>query len=144
MSSNAIELLSLAARRLIQFETRFYQTESIRRQSIAGYFGMLSNAIAALGGDLQRQKAPHESTRELAKLASQLGTFVGEVLGDTETERLRQFLDQGSDTDRIYREFTQSPSQSFLIDEMNKATILLRALSQGLYLPSQGFKSPLA
>jgi hypothetical protein len=138
MSNTAIELLSLAARRFIQYETRFYQALPHRRQGVAGYFGSLSQAISTLGNDLQRQKVPHESARELAKLASQLADFAGDVLGDQETERLRQFLEQACDTERVYREFNQSASQTFLVDELTKATIVLKALSQGLHLPSAG------
>jgi hypothetical protein len=145
MTTSALELISFVARRLIQYETRFYREEASRRRQVSEYFAAMASAIAALNEDLNRQKVPHESARELAKLASQLPAHVEDALGNQETERLRQLLEQGCDIDRIYREFNDTGRAFFFSDELGKAVILLNALSQGLFLPpnahSEGYPS---
>lgn len=151
MTSSALELLSFAARRFIQFETRFYREEPARRQKISAYFQLLAAAIWRLRDELCRQKVPLETSRDLAKLASVLPEHIELELGVPETERLRQFLEQACDTERIYREFNDAARTHFLAEELEKATILLQALSHGLYLPSQepppstdtGFSDPI-
>lgn len=135
MTTSALELISFVARRLIQYETRFYSAAPPKRREISGYFSALAMAIDALNQDLNRKKVPHESARELAKLASRLTEQIETELGSQETERLRQLLEQGCDVERVYREFNEGSRIGFFNDEMGKAVILLNALSQGLFLP---------
>jgi len=133
MPASSLELLGFTARRLIQFEKRFYEGQSERRRELSRYFQQLSAAIEALHQELGRQKIPHDAVRELARLTSLLPAQVENEIGTSETGRLHHFLVQACDTERVYREYQGTENIGYLSDELQKAVILLRALGQGLF-----------
>lgn len=128
------ETLSFVARRLIQFEQRFAQATPERKRSASTLFSRIARSLQALSSDLDRDQLPHEACRELVLSATRLKDYVEEELGAAETHRLTQALAEASDKERIYLEFRSSDRKQELMEELEKAAILIRALANGLYM----------
>lgn len=137
------ETLSFVARRLIQFEQRFAQAEVSRKRSASTLFSQISRSIQTLIADLSRDQLPHEACRELIFYSTKLKECAEEELGAAETERLSVALGEASDKEKIYLEFRASDRKKHLTEELEKASILIRALANGIYMggPSQDGRS---
>ena len=130
------ETLSFIARRLIQFEQRFAQAVPERKRNASTLFLQISQSINLLVSDLGRDQLPHEACRELIYYSTKLRECVEEELGATETERLSLALREASDKEKIYLEYRPSDRKDFLIEELEKASILIRALAYGIFMPA--------
>ncbi|MDB5105555.1 MAG: hypothetical protein JWP91_3244 [Fibrobacteres bacterium] len=127
------ETLSFVARRLIQFEQRFSQAAVERKRNASTLFSQISQSIQVLIADLSRDQLPHEACRELIFFSTKLKECAEEELGPTETDRLALALGEASDKEKIYLEYRASDRKSYLTEELEKASILIRALANGIY-----------
>jgi hypothetical protein len=130
-----VETLSFVARRLIQFEQRFGQADSLRKRYAASLFTQISLSIQTLVYDLNRDQLPHEACRDLIFYSTKLREGTEEELGSTESERLSQALREASDKEKIFLEYRTSDRKKYLEEELEKAAILIQALANGIYMP---------
>jgi hypothetical protein len=138
------ETLSFVARRLIQFEQRFSQAPPERKRSASALFAQISISIQTLAADLGRDQLPHEACRELIFYSTKLKECVEEELGTTETERLSLALAEASDKEKIFLEYRSSDRKGYLSEELEKASILIRALANGIHVPAPDLGSAMA
>ncbi|HLP41156.1 MAG TPA: hypothetical protein VK465_06585 [Fibrobacteria bacterium] len=131
-----VETLSIIARRLIQNETRFAKACLERRRGASVLFSRIARDVALLGPALVRGQLPHEACRELALYASHLAEAVTEELGPQEGARLAEALARACDTEGLYLEFRSPERRKTLVEELDKAAILIQALADGIYIPS--------
>ena len=134
------ETLSFVARRLIQFEQRFSQANAQHKRAAASLFTQISRSIQVLVADLGRDQLPHEACRELVFYSTKLADCAGEELGPAETERLSKALAEASDKERIFLEYRSSDRKKYLEEELEKASILIQALANGIHMapPEEG------
>ncbi|HKP96197.1 MAG TPA: hypothetical protein VJ385_10605 [Fibrobacteria bacterium] len=128
------ETLSFVARRLIQFEQRFAQADLARKRAASSLFSRISRSLQTLVADLGRDLLPHEACRELAFYSTKLKECAGEELGAGESDRLSQALAEASDKEKIYLEYRSSEHRKYLTEELEKASILIQALANGIYM----------
>ncbi|MDQ3000542.1 MAG: hypothetical protein M3Y08_04695 [Fibrobacterota bacterium] len=138
------ETLSFVARRLIQFEQRFAQADASRKRMASTLFSQISHSIQALVEDLDRDQLPHEPCRELIFYSTKLKDCAELELGTMETDRLSLALGEASDKEKIYLEFRASNRKKYLTEELVKASILIQALANGIFMggPSQDVEVP--
>lgn len=127
-----IESLSFVARRLIQFERRFAQANPRRKVEAANLFSRIASSLQALASDLGRDQLPNEPSRELVLYSTRLPECVDEELGAVEAERLANVLAEASDKEGLYLEYRSAPDKKELAEELEKASILIQALANGL------------
>jgi hypothetical protein len=132
------ELLSFAARRLIQYESRFARAELPRRRGASQLFLQIAASLQSLAKDLSRDSVPHDPCRELVLYSTKLAHAVVEELGLQEAEKLSSSLSQGSDQEKLFLEFRTSDRRKELVEELEKAAILIQALANGIYMTSAG------
>lgn len=140
--ADPVETISFVARRLIQFELRFAKAEMPRRRGASQLFTQISRSIGALGPELARDHLPHDACRELALYASRLEEAVTEELGDQEAIRLAESLSKASDKENLFLEFRTSDRKKYLEEELEKASILIQALANGIYMAQGAEESP--
>jgi hypothetical protein len=128
------ESLSFVARRLIQFEGRFAKAELSRRRSASQLFTQIAGSLHSLAEELSRDNLPHDPCRELVLYSTKLSEAVAEELGLQEAEKLSVTLSQASDQEKLYVEFRASDRKKELIEELEKASILIQALANGIYV----------
>ncbi|MDB5050778.1 MAG: hypothetical protein JWO30_3849 [Fibrobacteres bacterium] len=128
------ETLSFIARRLIQFEQRFSQADATRKRAASALFSQMSHSIQVLVADLNRDQLPHEACRDLILYSTRIKDCAEEELGATETDRLSQALSEASDKEKIYLEYRSSDRKKYLEEELEKASILIQALANGIYM----------
>ncbi len=58
-------------------------------------------------------------------------------LGATESDRLSAVLTEASDKEKVFLEFRASDHKAHLSEELEKASILIQALANGIFMPSQ-------
>lgn len=133
---SSAESISFVARRLIQFETRFAQGEPLRRSGASKLFRQMAGSIQALTLELGKEKLPHDPCRDLIFFASQLHLSTRDELGDAEALRLATILSESSDKEKIFLEFRSAVNKTHLFEELEKAHILIQALANGIYVPS--------
>lgn len=131
------ETISFVARRLIQFEQRFAKADLPQRQKISNLFGQISRAILVMLEELDRDHLPHEACRDLILYSTRLQESTQEELGSGEAERLGKVLGEACDKEKVFLEFRSSDRKQFLVEELEKAAILVQALANGIYMPSQ-------
>jgi hypothetical protein len=132
------ESLSFVARRLIQFEQKFARTGPDRRRHASQLFTQIAASLHYLAGDLSRDTLPHDPCRELVLYSTKLAEAVTEELGTPEAERLAVTLSQASDPEKIYLEYRDSDRKKDLTEELEKASILIQALANGIFMePAQ-------
>lgn len=129
-----VENLSFVARRLIQYERRFAQSDPARKAEAAALFGRISASLQALASELGRDQLPNEPSRELVLYSTRLKESVGEELGAAETERLSTMMAEASDKERLYLQYRSSVDKKNLSEELEKAAILIQALANGICL----------
>jgi len=134
--ATACENISFVARRLIQFEFRFAQAEQKRRAEASKLFSQIGGAIKTLALELDRDKLPHDPCRDLIFFASQLLPATLEELGETEAQRLANILGDSSNKEKLYLEFRAAENKNHMIEELEKAHILIHALANGIYVPA--------
>ncbi|MBW8888769.1 MAG: hypothetical protein JF616_13520 [Fibrobacteres bacterium] len=143
-----IENLSFVARRLIQYERRFALANPRRKVEAATLFSRIAASLQALASDLGRDQLPNDPSRELVLYSTRLAECVGEELGEPESERLANVLAEASDKERLYLQYRSSENKKDLAEELEKASILIQALANGLCPtppPTPGWvESPLA
>jgi hypothetical protein len=127
-----VENLSFVARRLIQFERRFAQADPARKGEAAALFARIASSLQALASDLGRDQLPNEPSRELVLYSTRLKECVGEELGAAETDRLSHMLAEASDKEKVYLQYRSAEDKKSLSEELEKASILIRALANGL------------
>jgi hypothetical protein len=132
--ANPVETISFVARRLIQFELRFAKAELARRRGASQLFTQIARSVGALAPELARDNLPHDACRELALYASRLEEAVSEELGSTEAVRLADALTKACDKESIYLDFRGSDRKKQLEEELEKASILIQALANGIYM----------
>jgi hypothetical protein len=132
------ETLSFVARRLIQFELRFAQATPARKRDAAALFSRIAQSVQMLIADLGRDQLPHEACRELVYFSTKLKECTEEELGAAEADRLATALGSASDKEKIYLEFRSSDEKPHLTEELEKASILIQALANGLYMAPTG------
>jgi hypothetical protein len=129
------ETISFVARRLIQFEQRFAQADLAQRQKFSKLFNQISRTILVMVEELDRDHLPHEPCRDLILFASQLQELAQQELGTNEADRLSKALGDACDKEKIFLEFRGSDRKAFLVEELEKASILIQALANGIYMP---------
>ena len=105
-----------------------------RKRSASALFSQISQSIQVLVTDLGRDQLPHEACRELIFYSTKLKDCAEEELGPTETERLALALGEASDKEKIFLEYRSSDRKGYLTEELEKASILIRALANGIYV----------
>lgn len=130
------ESISFVARRLIQFETRFAQAEPLRKSGASKLFKQIAESIQALSLELGKEKLPHDPCRDLIFFASLLHQSTNNELGDVEALRLATILGEAADKEKVFLEFRSSATKNHLLEELEKAHILIQALANGIYVPS--------
>lgn len=128
------ETLSFVARRLIQFEQRFAQAAPARKQAASALFTQVAASLAVLAADLGRDQLPHEACRELVFYSTKIKECAGEELGEGEAERLANAMGEASDKEKIYLQYRSAQDKRYLTEELEKASILIQALANGLYV----------
>lgn len=128
------ETLSFVARRLIQFEQRFASAGLERKRAASRLFAEISRSLQMLVADLGREQLPHEACRDLVFYSTKMEECAGEELGESEIRRLANALAEGSDKEKLYLEFRAFDHRKTLIEELEKASILLQALANGIYM----------
>jgi hypothetical protein len=129
-----VETISFVARRLIQFEQKFAKTGLSRRRAASQLFSQLSQSVQSLTDDLIRDRLPHDACRELILYSTRIAEGSDEELGPSEAERLAAALGSACDKEKLYLEFRSSDRREYLIEELEKAAILIQALANGIYM----------
>lgn len=129
-----VETISLVARRLIQFELKFAKAELPRRRGASQLFTQIARSVGSLGPELSRDNLPHDACRELALYASRLEEAVSDELGNAEAIRLAEALTKACDKEALYLDFRGSDRKKTLEEELEKASILIQALANGIYM----------
>lgn len=130
--SGPAENLSFVARRLIQFEQRFAQAEPQRKLDSATLFARISASLHALVADLGRDQVPHEACRDLVLYSTRLRDLADAGLGAAEAERLAHVMGEASDKESLYLQYRSAADRKSLLEEVEKAAILIQALANGL------------
>lgn len=130
--AGAVDNLSFVARRLIQYERRFAETDLPRRTGAAGLFLRIAASLQSLADHLERDQVPHEPCRDLILYSTRLKDCVETELGQAESEKLAHMLGEGSDKERLYLQYRSAEDKKALGEELEKAAILIRALANGL------------
>jgi hypothetical protein len=128
------ETISFVARRLIQFEQRFAQADLEHRRGASQLFGQISRSIQAMVFELDRDNLPHDACRDLILYSTRLQESAQEELG-TEADRLSAALGDACDKEKVFLEFRSSDRKGYLVEELEKAAILIQALANGIYMP---------
>ncbi|GEM_PF-1844299 len=128
------ETISFVARRLIQFEQRFALAGMDQRRGASNLFSKISRSIQALVQELDRDRLPHDPCRELILYSTRLKESAREELGDMEADRLSSALGEACDKENIFLEFRASDRKKYLVEELEKAAILIQALANGIYM----------
>jgi hypothetical protein len=137
------ETISFVARRLIQFEQRFAQANLEQRRGISKLFSQISRSIQAMVIELDRDHLPHDACRDLILFASKLLESTQEELGSVEADRLATALGEACDKEKIFLEFRASDRKKYLVEEMEKAAILIQALANGIFVEPREAQKPL-
>ena len=132
------ETISFVARRLIQFEKRFGEAEIDQRRCLSNLFMQMSHSIRSMVLELERGNLPNDPCRDLILFSTQLQATAQEELGPSEADRLALALGEASDKEKIYLEFQNSTRKDSLVEELEKATILIQALADGIYVAQSG------
>ena len=132
--ADPVETISFVARRLIQFELRFAKAEMARRRGVSQLFTQIARSVGALGPELSRDHLPHDACRELALYSSRLEEAVAAELGEQEATRLADALSKACDKEGLFLEFRTSDRKKYLEEELEKASILIQALANGIYM----------
>lgn len=142
--ADPVETISYVARRLIQYELKFAGAELSRRRGASQLFGQIARSIGALGPELARDNLPHDACRELALYASRLEEAVSLELGAQEAGRLAEALAKACDKEGLYLEFRATDRRKHLEEELEKASILIQALANGIFMgqPAEGTSAP--
>jgi hypothetical protein len=127
-----VETLSFVARRLIQFEQRFERSDPIRKREAAALFTRIAASLYALTADLARDQVPHEPCRDLALYSTRIRECIEEEIGPVEAERLAKVMGEASDKEQLYLQYRSADNKKALSEELEKASILIRALANGL------------
>ena len=130
--AGAVENLSFVARRLIQFEQRFAQADPQRKLEAATLFARIAASLQALVADLGRDQLPHEACRDLVLYSTKLKECADAGLGAAEAEKLSNVMGEASDKERLYLQYHSAEDRKYLLEELEKAAILIQALANGL------------
>lgn len=132
--ASLVETISFVARRLILFEQKFAKAGLSRRRGASQLFTQIARSVGALAPELSRDHLPHDPCRELALYASRLEEAVEEELGNPEAVRLAEALSKACDKEALFLEFRTSDRKKHLEEELEKASILIQALANGIYM----------
>jgi hypothetical protein len=136
--ADPVETISYVARRLIQHEQKFAKASQPRRRIASQLFSRIARSVAMLGPELLRDHLPHDACRELALHSSRLEEAVTEELGPQEGARLAEALAKACDKESLYLTFRTSDRKRHLAEELEKASILVQALADGVYMAHGG------
>lgn len=128
------ETISFVARRLIQFEQRFASAGLDRRRGVSHLFSQISRSIQNMVLELDRDHLPHDACRDLILYSTRLKESAQEELGGMEADRLSSALGEACDKEKIFLEFRSSDRKKYLVEELEKAAILIQALANGIYM----------
>ncbi len=132
--AGAAETLSFVSRRLIQFEKKFANADLELRKKSAKLFLQIGSSLSLLLSELERDHLPHEPARELILYSTLLEELTNEPLGAEEASRLGNAMRNASDKEKLYLEYRASNQKKHLSEELEKASILIRALANGIYM----------
>jgi len=133
-----VETISFVARRLIQFEQRFVSAAMVRRQASSRLFSQISRSLQILIADLERDRVPHEACRDLIFFASLLQDCVEDEIGIQESDKLSQALEGASDKEKLFLAYRSTGDKKLLVEELEKASILIQALANGIWMVPSG------
>jgi hypothetical protein len=136
--ADPVETISYVARRLIQHELKFAKAAEPRRRGASQLFARIARSVGTLGPELIRDHLPHDACRELALCSSRLADAVSEELGPQEGARLAEALAKACDKESLYLSFRTSDRKRHLAEELDKASILIQALANGIYMAQGG------
>src|SRR5690606_24124114 len=105
-------------------------------------FAGIARSVGMLGPELLRDNLPHDACRELALFSSRLDGAISEELGPQEGARLAEALAKACDKEGLYLTFRTSDNKRHLAEELEKASILIRALADGIYAARDGGDEP--
>jgi hypothetical protein len=142
--ADPVETISYVARRLIQHELKFAKAPLPRRRDASRLFVQIAHSVGTLGPELMRDHLPHDACRELALYSSRLEEAVSEEIGQQEGARLAEALAKASDKESLYLTFRTSDRKRHLAEELEKASILVQALANGIYMSQGGDDEPVA
>ncbi len=132
-----VQTISYFARRLIQFEQKFARRDPAQLPEIAGIFRDtgkgLDDLVAAInsGSDLE------PACTLLQALSPRLQKEVQREIGPPESDRLLAAWGESLHAEALQGQFDQSPDGRVLLEELEKAAILIRALANGLHVGAQ-------
>lgn len=132
--SNPVETISLVARRLIQNELKFAKADLQRRRGTSQLLTQIARSLGALAPELSRDRLPHDPCRELALYSTRLEEALAEELGAQEAARLAGALAAACDKEVLFLEFRTSDRKKYLQEELEKSSILIQALANGIYM----------
>lgn len=136
--ADPVETISFVARRLIQFEQKFAKAPPPRRRGASQLFSQIARSIGALAPELSRDHLPHDACRELALFTSRLEETVADELGAQEAARLTEALGKACDKEALFLAFRTSDRKKHLEEELEKSSILIQALANGIYRATDG------
>lgn len=129
-----VETISFVARRLIQFERRFAQTDLNHRREISSLFSQISKTILVMLEELDRDHLPHKACRDLILYSTRILNSTKEELGADEADRLSTAFGEACDKEKVFLEYRLSDRKEYLTEELEKASILIQALANGIYI----------
>jgi hypothetical protein len=131
-----IQTLSYFARRLIQFEQKFASRPPEKVQEAADLFHSMSEGLDGLLDAFDDHAALEPATATLKAMLPQLENEVHSEIGAPESDKLSHALREALEPGNLQRQL-DAPNRDTLVQELDKATILVRALADGLRVKKQ-------
>src|SRR3989338_1043942 len=124
-----IQTLSYFARRVIQFEQKFAARPPARVQETAELFRSVGEGFDGLLDAFNDDAIIEPATESLKALLPQIETEVHAEVGHEEGERLSHALREALEPGRLRQQMGEADKRQTLIEELDKAAILVRALA---------------
>jgi len=132
-----VQTISYFARRLIQLEQKFARREPTHLRATAELFRAASDKLDDLLDALEDGEAVESACISLLTLLPGLEIEVYAEVGPPECDKIVQAMRDAVNPERVAKQFSESEDRPALMEELDKAAILVRALADGLNLGEQ-------
>jgi hypothetical protein len=128
-----VQTISYFSRRLIQFEQKFAQRPAESLRATAAVFRTFSEHLAGALECLEAGADPESFCAELRALMPGLQTETLAEIGSPEADKILYALGDALEPGRLREQMETSENTAVLFEELYKASILVRALADGLH-----------
>jgi len=131
-----IQTLSYFARRLIQFEEKFASRPPERVLEAAELFRSMSEGLDGLLDAFDDHTALEPATATLKAMLPKLENEAHAEIGSPESDKLTLALREALEPGKLQLQL-EAPNRDALVQELDTASILIRALADGLRVKNQ-------